>query len=164
MPDGHKTQRRNPAPSDPYDQGPEGPVVGELLELQAGDRPGGRFRNIAHTWTLAGGRYRFTRVRSNRDTRYRVIDAAAANKSGPVVLVTVELSVYPQAERVLAAARYLAGRAGQTAFALVDDDDAALLQCVQGEGRDVTAFRQHHRVAAGEDTSVGLGDDLEPFH
>jgi hypothetical protein len=102
--------------------GPGGPVVGELLELQAGDRPGGRFRDIAHTWTFAGGRYRFTRVRPNRDTRYRVIDAAAGNRAGPVVLVTVELSVYPSAERVLAAARYLAGRAGETAFALVDDD------------------------------------------
>src|SRR6266566_7708208 len=44
--------------------GPSGPVVGELLELQASDGPGGRFRNIAHTWTLAGGRYRFERVRS----------------------------------------------------------------------------------------------------
>jgi hypothetical protein len=44
--------------------GPTGPVVGELLELQAGDGPGGRFRNIAHTFTLTRGRYRFTRVRT----------------------------------------------------------------------------------------------------
>ena len=101
--------------------GPTGPVVGELLELQAGDGPRGRFRNIAHTFTRAGGRYRFTRVRSNRDTRYRVIDAAAGNRAGPVIEVRVELPAYPSAQRVLAAARYLASRAGETAFAVVDD-------------------------------------------
>ena len=28
-------------------------VAGELLELQASDGPGARFRDVAHTWTLA---------------------------------------------------------------------------------------------------------------
>jgi hypothetical protein len=116
--------------------GLSGPLVGELLELQAGDAPGGRFRNIAHTWTLAGGRYRFTRVRSSRDMRYRVLDVAAGNRPGPVVEVTVELAAYPSAERVLAAARYLAGRAGETSFAVVDDDGRLA-------GRDV-----HRRFAS----------------
>jgi hypothetical protein len=110
--------------------GPTGPVVGELLELQAGDGPGGRFRNIAHTFTLTRGRYRFTRVRSNRDTRYRVIDPAAGNRAGAVIEVRIELPAYPSAQRALAAARYLAGRAGETAFAVVDDDGRL-------EGRDV---------------------------
>jgi len=101
--------------------GPGGPVVGELLELQAGDGPGARFRNIAHTWTLAGGRYRLASMRSQHDVRYRVIDIAAGHLAGPVVEVLVELPPYPSSARVLAAGSYLARRAGQTAFAVVDD-------------------------------------------
>ena len=101
--------------------GAAGPVVGELLELQASNRPGGRFRNIAHTWTLSGGRYRFAGVRSEHDTRYRVIDIAARHLAGPVVEVLVELPPYPSSARVLAAESYLARRAGQTSFAVVDD-------------------------------------------
>jgi Beta-lactamase enzyme family len=101
--------------------GPSGPVVGELLELQASDGPGARFRDIAHTWTLAGGRYRFTGVCSARDMRYRVIDVAAGRLTGPVIEVLVELPPYPAMSRVLAADSYLARRAGRTAFAVVDD-------------------------------------------
>lgn len=101
--------------------GPAGPIVGELLELQAGDGSGGRLRNIAHTWTLAGGHYRFLAVRPKRDTRYRVIDAVGG-VAGPVVVVRVELPAYPPPQRLLLAAQYLARRAGQTAFAVVDDD------------------------------------------
>src|SRR5262245_2002302 len=52
--------------------GGSGAVVGELLELQASDGPGARFGDVAHTWTLAGGRYRFTGLRSAHDVRYRV--------------------------------------------------------------------------------------------
>lgn len=101
--------------------GPAGPIAGELLELQAGLGPGGRLRNIAHTWTFAGGHYRFPAVHPHRDTRYRVIDAARG-VAGPVVEVRVELRAYPPPQRVLLAAQYLARRAGETAFAVVDDD------------------------------------------
>jgi hypothetical protein len=101
-------------------RGPTGPVAMQLLELQAGDGPHGHFRDIAHTLTLDDGRYRFAHVHASRDMRYRVIDKAAAS-AGPVVEVIVELPVYPSADRILAAQRYLAGRAGVTALAVVDD-------------------------------------------
>jgi len=101
--------------------GLSGEVVGELLELQASDRSGARFRDVAHTWTLAGGRYRFTGVRSAHDMRYRVVDVAAGHLTGPVVAVLVEHPAYPSRARVLAADGYLARRAGRTAFAVVDD-------------------------------------------
>jgi hypothetical protein len=101
--------------------GPAGPIVGELLELQAASSPGGRFRNIAHTSTRAGGRYRFAGVRPDGDTRYRVIDTLAPGQAGPVVEVTLALPAYPSQARVLTAASYLAGRAGETAFAVIDD-------------------------------------------
>jgi len=101
-------------------RGPAGPVAGEVLELQASSGPGGRFRDIAHTWTRPDGRYRFAGVRTNHSMRYRVTDVAADGQAGPVVEVIVELPVYPSAGRVLAAERYLASRAGATAFAVVD--------------------------------------------
>ena len=102
-------------------RGRAGPVAGELLELQASDGPGGRFRNIAHTWTVADGRYRFAAVRASHSMRYRVTDVAAGGQAGAVVDVFVALPVYPSASRVLAAERYLASRAGTSAFAVVDD-------------------------------------------
>jgi hypothetical protein len=102
-------------------RGVAGPLAGELLELQASDAPRGRFRNIAHTWTGATGRYRFAHVRVYRDTRYRVADMGAGGAVGRVVEVTVELPVYPASQRVIAAARYLGARAGTNAFAVVDD-------------------------------------------
>jgi hypothetical protein len=106
--------------------GPAGPVAGELLELQAAGGPRGHFRNIAHTLTVAGGHYRFSRLRPNRDTRYRVIDKAAVGRIGPVVEVLIELPAYPSLTRVLAASAYLAGRAGETGFAVVDSHGRVL--------------------------------------
>jgi hypothetical protein len=100
--------------------GPGGPIAGELLELQDGNGAGGRFRDIAHTRSAAGGVYRFAPVRPSRDTRYRVVDVGA-RAEGAVLEVTVLLPAYPSADRVSAAARYLARRAGESAFAVVDD-------------------------------------------
>jgi hypothetical protein len=96
------------------------PVAGELLELQAGDRPGGRFRNIAHTWTAADGHYRFPGVRVYRDTRYRVVEMAPGGATGHAVEVIAELPVYPSFDRVIAAAHFLGVRAGTNAFAVID--------------------------------------------
>jgi hypothetical protein len=101
-------------------RGPGGPVIGALLELQSADGPGARFRDIAHTFTAAGGHYRFARVRAFRDTRYRVVDKAPGGRAGPVVEVLVELPAYPPPARVRAAESYLASRAGRTAFAVID--------------------------------------------
>jgi hypothetical protein len=103
--------------------GPTGPVAGELLELQADPRPYGRFVNVAHTVTAADGHYRFARVRVYRDTRFRVSDVAMPSRTGPTIQVLVEVPAYPSSQRVIAAAHYLAGRAGRTAFAVIDDDD-----------------------------------------
>jgi hypothetical protein len=107
-------------------RGPGGPVTGALLELQAADGPGGRFRNAAHTFTDAEGRYRFAHLRPGRDTRYRVIDRTVPARSGPVVEVLLELPAYPSVDRVLAADRYLAGRAGQYGFAVLDSHGRVL--------------------------------------
>jgi hypothetical protein len=95
--------------------------AGQRLELQASYAAHAPFEDIAHTVSAAGGRYRFAPVRSSRVTRYRVLDRDASNRSGAVVVVTVAFDVYPTAERVQAAARYLAGRAGDNGFAVVDD-------------------------------------------
>jgi hypothetical protein len=94
---------------------------GEPLELQAAYGSHAHFRDIAHTLSGKGGRFRFPPVRSSRDTRYRVIDVEAGGRAGPVIEVTVELDVYPTPERVQAAERYLAARIGETGFAVVDD-------------------------------------------
>jgi hypothetical protein len=98
-----------------------GPVAGDLLELQAGDGPHGHFRDIAHTWTGPDGRYRFAHVRPDRDTRYRVTDLAPGGGRSRTVQVIVELPLYPSSDRVKRAAYYLGGRAGTNAFAVVDD-------------------------------------------
>lgn len=95
--------------------------IGQRLELQASYAARAPFEDIAHTQSAAGGRYRFPPVRSSRVTRYRVVDRSAANRSSAVVVVTVQFDVYPTAERVQAAARYLAAREGDNAFAVVDD-------------------------------------------
>jgi len=102
-------------------KGPAGPVAGELLELQVRDHPGGRYRNIAHVFTAADGRYRFRGVRVFVNTRFRVADEGAGGRAGAAVLVTVEIPVYPPSRRVVAAARYISGRAGENAFAEVDN-------------------------------------------
>ncbi|HEV2981922.1 MAG TPA: hypothetical protein VGX51_10860 [Solirubrobacteraceae bacterium] len=100
---------------------PLGPQAGQRLELQASYGTGAPFENIAHTVSVSAGRYRFAPVRSSRVTRYRVLDRDASNRSGAVVVVSVAFDVYPTAERVQAAARYLAAREGYNAFAVVDD-------------------------------------------
>ncbi len=102
--------------------GASGPVPGEMLELQIDPVPYGQFLNVAHALTKAGGRYRFPAVRIDRDTHLRVLDVGANGPIGPTVTVTVQPPAYPASERVIAAAHYLAGRAGVTAFAVVDDE------------------------------------------
>ena len=102
--------------------GPRGPVAGKLLELQFAPRPAARFANIAHTTTAPDGRYRFPRVPVERTTLVRVIDVGADIRPGPHLLVSVEPPLYPVSARVVAAAHYLAERAGVTAFAVVDDE------------------------------------------
>jgi hypothetical protein len=103
--------------------GAAGPIAGELLELQIDPVPYGRFVNIAHTVTTAGGRYRFAGVRVDRDTRLRVLDTGMGGPIGHTVEVVVQPPPYPSSQRVIAAAHYLAGRAGTAAFAVIDDDD-----------------------------------------
>ena len=102
--------------------GASGPVPGEMLELQIDPVPYGQFLNVAHALTKAGGRYRFPAVRIDRDTHLRVLDVGANGPIGPTVTVTVQPPAYPASGRVIAAAHYLAGRAGVTAFAVVDDE------------------------------------------
>ena len=122
-------------------------VVGELLELQASDGPGARFRDLAHTWTLAGGRYRFTGLRSAHDMRYRVVDVASGHLTGPVVEVLVELPPYPSIARVLAADGYLARRAGRTAFAVVDDHGRLTGRDVDGRFSSASVVKSMMLVA-----------------
>jgi hypothetical protein len=98
-----------------------GPQAGQRLELQASYATRAPFEDIAHTVSVAGGRYRFAPVRSSRVTRYRVLDRDAGDSSGAIVVVTVAFDVYPTAERVQAAARYLQARSGHSAFAVVND-------------------------------------------
>jgi hypothetical protein len=100
---------------------PAAPLAGRLLELQLDPRPFGRLVNVAHTLTAADGSYRFAAVRVERDTRVRVV---AVGQPGVVADVEVHVRppVYPSRGRVRAAARFLARRAGRTAFAVVADD------------------------------------------
>ncbi len=102
--------------------GPGGPTAGKLLELQLDPVPYGRFINAAHTVTAADGGYRFAAVRVYRDTRFRVVVVGAAGLFGPTVDVLAEAAAYPSSLRMRAAARYLAGRSGTDAFAVLDDD------------------------------------------
>ena len=127
--------------------GVSGAVIGELLELQASDGPGGRFRDVAHTWTLAGGRYRFTGLRSAHDMRYRVVDVASGHLTGPVVEVLVGLPPYPSNARVLAAGGYLARRAGRTAFAVVDDHGRLAGRDVDGRFSSASVVKSMMLVA-----------------
>jgi hypothetical protein len=98
------------------------PVAGEPLELQLDPRPYRGFFNAAHTVTAADGHYRFPRLHIERDTRVRVSDLGAPRRRGPTIQVEVERPAYPSSSRVIVAARYLAGRAGANAFAVIDDD------------------------------------------
>ncbi len=99
--------------------GPRGPVAGELVELQIYARRFARFVDVAHTLTAPDGDYRFARLRLGHDTRFRV---EGDGVTGRTVEVLVEPTTYPSSARVIAAAHYLAARAGVTAFAVVDDD------------------------------------------
>ena len=102
--------------------GPGGPTAGKLLELQLDPVPYWRFINAAHTVTAADGGYRFAAMRVARDTRFRVAVVGAVGLFGPTVEVLVEAPAYPSSLRVRMAARYLAGRLGTNAFAVLDDD------------------------------------------
>jgi hypothetical protein len=102
--------------------GPVGPVAGELLELQIYAHRFARFVNVAHTRTAADGGYRFARVRFAHSTRLRVVDVGGGGRTGRTVEVIVELPPYPSSQRVIAAAHYIARRAGIKAFAVIDDD------------------------------------------
>jgi len=102
--------------------GSNAPVAGELVELQIYARRFARFVNIAHTRTSPDGSYRFAPVRLDRDTRLRVADVGGGGRTGPVVEVIVEEPEYPSSQRIIAAAHYIADRAGVDAFAVVDDD------------------------------------------
>src|SRR5690349_9764795 len=64
-----------------------GAQAGQRLELQASYAARAPFEDIAHTMSVAGGRYRFAPVRSSRVTRYRVLDRDAGNRIGAVVVV-----------------------------------------------------------------------------
>ena len=97
------------------------PQRGELLELQSDALEPGRFANVAHTLTGRGGRYAFAALPVFEDTRFRVIDPDRRGLASTVVVVEALPPVYPRAAQVAAAAGWLAGRAGRTAFALVDD-------------------------------------------
>jgi hypothetical protein len=96
-------------------------VARELLELQLDPRPYRGFFNAAHTLTAADGHYRFRRIHIERDTRVRVSDLGAPGRTGPTIQVDVERPAYPSSPHVIAAAHYLAGRAGTNAFAVIDD-------------------------------------------
>src|SRR5207245_2726268 len=74
-----------------------------------------------HTVTAAVGHYRFSRIRIQHDTRVRVSDVQVRGRRSPTIEVDVELPAYPSSPRVIAAARYLAARAGANAFAVIDD-------------------------------------------
>jgi hypothetical protein len=103
--------------------GPAGPIGGQTVELQEAVHSHGAFRDIAHTVTRADGSYRFARVRPERTTRYRVRPVTLSGALSRSVTLTVDIPVpvYPASSGVLAAAHYLAGRAGFKSFAVVDN-------------------------------------------
>src|ERR1017187_5070406 len=92
--------------------GSTGPGAAELVELQIYARRFAHFVNIAHTRTAADGDYRFAPLRLDRDTRLRVVDVGGGGRTGPTVEVIVEEPEYPSSRRVIAAAHYIARRAG----------------------------------------------------
>jgi hypothetical protein len=103
--------------------GPTGPIGGQTVELQEAVRSHGAFRDIAHTVTRVDGSYRFARVRPDGTTRYRVRPVTLSGALSRSVTLTVDIPVpvYPASSGVVAAARYLAGRVGSKAFAVVDN-------------------------------------------
>ncbi len=115
-----------------------GGAVGDLLELQFATGAHSRFRNVAHTLTGAGGRYRFPALRIFANTRLRVIDVRRAVRAGPTIAVRIVPPLYPVSRRVVAAARYLSARAGSAAFAVIDD---------RGRLAGVNLHRRYHSAS-----------------
>lgn len=99
-----------------------GPVAGDVVELQNAPHMHGSFVDIAHTTTLADGSYRFT-VRPRNTTRYRVrpVSVSGAPSRSVTLTVVVPIPEFPTSGGVIAAAHYLAGRAGEKAFAVYDN-------------------------------------------
>jgi hypothetical protein len=102
-------------------RGPAGPIAGELLELQSATGSSTLLRNVAHTFTTANGSFRFSGIRVFRRTRLRVLDPGSPGTASALVSLRIRRPPYPSPKRIAAAARFLAGRAGSKAFAVVDD-------------------------------------------
>jgi hypothetical protein len=102
--------------------GPTGPIGGQTIELQEAHTHG-VFSDIAHTVTRADGSYRFGRVRPEDTARYRVRPVTLSGILSQSVTLTVDIPVplFPASSAVVAAARYLAGRAGFKSFAVLDN-------------------------------------------
>jgi hypothetical protein len=100
--------------------GPAGLLAGEALEFQRGRPPYGRFIFAPSTITVANGSHSFHAVHAEHDTRFRVAAGRTAGRLAPTVDVLVRSRAYPSSRRVLAAARYLARRAGTKAFAVIN--------------------------------------------
>lgn len=103
--------------------GATGPIGGQTLELQQVVHSHGAFRDIAHTVTRADGSYRFARVRPEGTTRYRVRPVTFSGALSRSVTLNVDIPVplFPASQGVIAAAHYLARRAGSKSFAVVDN-------------------------------------------
>jgi hypothetical protein len=100
-----------------------GPVAGAVVELQRASRTHGPFVDVAHTTTLADGSYRFARIRAARTVRYRVrpVTASGAPSRSVTLTVVIPIPEFPTSHGVISAAHYLAGRAGEKAFAVYDN-------------------------------------------
>jgi hypothetical protein len=103
--------------------GPAGPLAGQIVELQEAAHSHGGFRDIAHTTTRADGSYGFKRLHPERTTRYRVRPITSSGPPTRSVTLTVEIPIpeFPASRGVIAAAHYLAGREGVSAFAVFDN-------------------------------------------
>ncbi|HEY4896567.1 MAG TPA: serine hydrolase [Solirubrobacteraceae bacterium] len=99
-----------------------GPIAGQLLEMQFRIGTTRRFVDVAHTYTDAAGRFRFPPVRLFLDTRVRVVRVAGPRAISRALSILVQRPPFRTLGGVIAAAHYLAGRAGIKAFAVVDDD------------------------------------------
>ncbi len=99
-----------------------GPVGGVVVELQQAPHTNGGFVDAAHTTTAADGSYRFT-VHPRSTTRYRVRPVTVAGKASRSVTLTVVIPLreFPTSRGVISAAHWLAGRAGEKAFAVYDN-------------------------------------------
>jgi len=93
---------------------------GRLLELQEGTRRSA-LRNIAHTTAAADGSFTFPRVWVFVSGYLRVLAVGPPAFAGGLVRVTVIPARFPPARAIGAASRYLRGRAGSKAFAVLDN-------------------------------------------